>query len=308
MLPAATFADGPISGTHITGGLVGGVFPGQPVQGVSALVDAHDGTFLAMPDNGYGTLDNSADFNLARAVVDPARAPIPDGVELVLAEAALEKLLARALGALLREPLVVFVATARIAVAFDRHVFPLGVQLPGLCEPRDQLAARRAHARVIEVEQQAIVEHDAVVALHSCRDLASQPVRRTRVLRDVAYRDDADAFRRKRVRDDDEIALLAAFRRVERARRRHAFAMLIGGIAVAIAAGYALRLGMSNAENRASRVVPGTPRREPTEDRAAAWVRRALREYARSLRAGETGACDSRLPLCPDPLTGLVTF
>src|SRR5262249_51974606 len=64
VLPAATFAPGPISGTLISGGLVGGVFPSQPVQGISSLVDAHDGTFLAMPDNGYGTLDNSADFNL----------------------------------------------------------------------------------------------------------------------------------------------------------------------------------------------------------------------------------------------------
>src|SRR5215467_9678881 len=64
VLPAATFADGPISGTMITGGLVGGTFPSQPVQGISSLVDAHDGTFLAMPDNGYGTLDNSADFRL----------------------------------------------------------------------------------------------------------------------------------------------------------------------------------------------------------------------------------------------------
>ena len=64
VLPAATFAEGPISGQLISGGLVGGVFPGQPVQGISSLVDAHDGTFLAMPDNGYGTLDNSADFNL----------------------------------------------------------------------------------------------------------------------------------------------------------------------------------------------------------------------------------------------------
>src|SRR5215470_19114308 len=64
VLPAATFAEGPISGTNISGGLVGGFFPSQPVQGISSLVDAHDGTFLAMPDNGYGTLDNSADFHL----------------------------------------------------------------------------------------------------------------------------------------------------------------------------------------------------------------------------------------------------
>jgi len=64
VLDAATFADGPLSGALIAGGLVGGVFPAQPVQGISSLVDAHDGTFLAMADNGFGTLDNSADFRL----------------------------------------------------------------------------------------------------------------------------------------------------------------------------------------------------------------------------------------------------
>src|ERR1044071_7246834 len=64
VLPAATFADGPLSGTLISGGLVGGFFPAQPVQGISSLVDARDGTFLAMADNGFGTLDNSADFRL----------------------------------------------------------------------------------------------------------------------------------------------------------------------------------------------------------------------------------------------------
>src|SRR5688572_30346803 len=62
VLPAATFADGPLSGTLISGGLVGGFFPAQPVQGISSLVDARDGTFLAMADNGFGSLDNSADF------------------------------------------------------------------------------------------------------------------------------------------------------------------------------------------------------------------------------------------------------
>jgi glycerophosphoryl diester phosphodiesterase len=64
VLPAAVFADGPLSGTLISGGLVGGFFPAQPVQGISSLVDARDGTFLAMADNGFGTLDNSADFHL----------------------------------------------------------------------------------------------------------------------------------------------------------------------------------------------------------------------------------------------------
>ena len=53
-----------MSGTLISGCLVGGIFPAQPVQGISSLVDARDGTFLAMADNGFGTLDNSADFHL----------------------------------------------------------------------------------------------------------------------------------------------------------------------------------------------------------------------------------------------------
>jgi len=39
-------------------------FPSQPVQGFSALLDNHDGTFMAMPDNGYGAIENSADFEL----------------------------------------------------------------------------------------------------------------------------------------------------------------------------------------------------------------------------------------------------
>lgn len=68
VLPAATFAPGPVSGKLISGGLVGGFFPGQPVQGMSSLVDANDGTFLSLADNGYGALDNSADFNLRRSV------------------------------------------------------------------------------------------------------------------------------------------------------------------------------------------------------------------------------------------------
>ena len=48
VLPAATFADGPVSGAQISGGLVGGLFPSQPVQGISSLVDAHDGQELRL--------------------------------------------------------------------------------------------------------------------------------------------------------------------------------------------------------------------------------------------------------------------
>ena len=34
------------------------------MQGFSSLVDARDGTFLSLADNGFGALDNSADFHL----------------------------------------------------------------------------------------------------------------------------------------------------------------------------------------------------------------------------------------------------
>ncbi|MGC4066383.1 MAG: esterase-like activity of phytase family protein [Polyangiaceae bacterium] len=36
----------------------------QPVQGFSCLVDAKDGSFWALSDNGYGSIENSADFRL----------------------------------------------------------------------------------------------------------------------------------------------------------------------------------------------------------------------------------------------------
>lgn len=59
VLPAATFAAGPRSGS-----LIGRDFASQPVQGFSCLVDEGDGTFLALSDNGYGSIENSADYNL----------------------------------------------------------------------------------------------------------------------------------------------------------------------------------------------------------------------------------------------------
>src|SRR5947208_1995767 len=63
---------------------------------------------------------------LGRTGVDRTRAAVADGVELVLGETVLEELIARALRALLGEPLVVLIGAARIAVTFDRHVLPLG--------------------------------------------------------------------------------------------------------------------------------------------------------------------------------------
>ncbi len=59
VLPAATFVEGPGSGS-----LIGANFSSQPVQGISCLVAVNDGSFWAMPDNGYGAIENSADFRL----------------------------------------------------------------------------------------------------------------------------------------------------------------------------------------------------------------------------------------------------
>ncbi|MDZ4755481.1 MAG: esterase-like activity of phytase family protein [Phycisphaerae bacterium] len=68
VLPATTFADGPTSGQLIGGPTVNGIpvpfINQQPVQGFSAILDNGDGTYLVMCDNGYGSLENSADFRL----------------------------------------------------------------------------------------------------------------------------------------------------------------------------------------------------------------------------------------------------
>jgi glycerophosphoryl diester phosphodiesterase len=73
-LPAATFADGLNSGNHLGAGPINGQtvpFPGQPVEGFSAVLANKDGSFLAMPDNGYGKLENSADFHLRVYTLKP---------------------------------------------------------------------------------------------------------------------------------------------------------------------------------------------------------------------------------------------
>jgi glycerophosphoryl diester phosphodiesterase len=67
VLPAATFAPGHTSGQQLGPAPINGQqppFPHQPVQGFSAVLANGDGTFWAMPDNGYGSLENSADFYL----------------------------------------------------------------------------------------------------------------------------------------------------------------------------------------------------------------------------------------------------
>jgi hypothetical protein len=68
VLPAATFAPGPTSGQFIaaSNGINVPFVDQQPVQGFSAFLadPSGHGRFLAMADNGYGALENSADFNL----------------------------------------------------------------------------------------------------------------------------------------------------------------------------------------------------------------------------------------------------
>src|SRR5688572_160730 len=68
VLPAETYARGPTSGAHLGAAPINGVpvpfVDKQPIQGISALVPVGDGTYYAMPDNGFGTLETSADFRL----------------------------------------------------------------------------------------------------------------------------------------------------------------------------------------------------------------------------------------------------
>jgi glycerophosphoryl diester phosphodiesterase len=75
LLPAATFAQGPTSGEHIAPGPINGqelpFSNKQPVQGFSAVLNNHDGSFLLMSDNGFGSMENSADFNLRVYTVRP---------------------------------------------------------------------------------------------------------------------------------------------------------------------------------------------------------------------------------------------
>lgn len=71
-LPADTFAPGPNSGQGIEGNGRKGPFPGQPVQGFSAVQFASGNTFWFMPDNGYGAKGNSSDFLLRIYQVNPS--------------------------------------------------------------------------------------------------------------------------------------------------------------------------------------------------------------------------------------------
>jgi len=65
ILPSDAYQPGPPSGAFITpDNGVSTPFPGQPIPGFSAVLDAGRGVFWAMPDNGYGAKTNSGDFLL----------------------------------------------------------------------------------------------------------------------------------------------------------------------------------------------------------------------------------------------------
>jgi glycerophosphoryl diester phosphodiesterase len=74
VLPAATFAAGPPSGALLGSAPINGVpvpFSSQPVQGFSAALPAGVGRYWVTPDNGYGSIENSADFNLRVYLIAP---------------------------------------------------------------------------------------------------------------------------------------------------------------------------------------------------------------------------------------------
>jgi hypothetical protein len=75
LMPANTFADGPTTGQFAGAGAGGNALPllnKQSVQGFSAVLDGPTAdTFLVMPDNGFGTQNNSADALLRMYAVRP---------------------------------------------------------------------------------------------------------------------------------------------------------------------------------------------------------------------------------------------
>jgi hypothetical protein len=100
----------------------------------------------------------------------------------------------------------------------------------------------------------------------------------------MAYREDLDAFATQRARDDDEAALLAAFRAGQRARRKRALAVSLGGIAVACTI---YRASFASPEP-AKRTAAASPRPKPIVDPAAAdrracahWAVHAYLEWSR---------------------------
>ena len=79
ILSATAYQPGPVSGTQLPPTPVNGItppFPGQPIPGFSAVIPARPGDtsadrLLAMPDNGFGAKNNSADFLLRAYEIEP---------------------------------------------------------------------------------------------------------------------------------------------------------------------------------------------------------------------------------------------
>ena len=85
VLPARSFRPGsPPSGAFFTtqnradaaangvaGPATGPYFAEQPIQGISSMVPAGNGSWWALADNGYGTRDTSADWQLPIYRLDP---------------------------------------------------------------------------------------------------------------------------------------------------------------------------------------------------------------------------------------------
>ena len=73
-IPATLLLPGPISGTALGTTPVNGItapFAGQPIPGFSGILQRPDGTILGLPDNGFGSKANSADYLLQLQVVTP---------------------------------------------------------------------------------------------------------------------------------------------------------------------------------------------------------------------------------------------
>lgn len=71
VLPADTFVPGSAPSGYFTGNAAA-PFPGQPVQGFSAVHRLRGGDYLAMSDNGFGTKTNSQDFLLRVHRISPS--------------------------------------------------------------------------------------------------------------------------------------------------------------------------------------------------------------------------------------------
>ncbi|WP_299440873.1 esterase-like activity of phytase family protein [uncultured Aquimarina sp.] len=75
VLKAPSFSEGPTSGLYIGNGPINDQelpFKNkQPIQGFSSVLNNMDGTFTAMSDNGFGSIENSADYNLRLYKIKP---------------------------------------------------------------------------------------------------------------------------------------------------------------------------------------------------------------------------------------------